>query len=826
MACLQGIAPHMEPVTGAGLQGCRFSPIPQRNRLGAQLRSPRGQVAQFPRTVPLILPCEQALLGMLANQCPHSSPLLATQASFNSIDSNHAGVISRSEFEAAVFRSSSPRPGAWQSLLSQQVRHAPVAASGGQLLSRAVSPLRSVQNHHPVPVVAEAVASLQSPEQSLLSPGRHRLVAELGRQASSVRAVQVPVQAVQAVSMAHPCFPQSAVATGTAGADEEKLASDGVNLRARSGYFSTVLEESVSASESTFVEEHGMTARSGDDGWAEDRGGSNSPSDRLAQLEAEYEQLKNQMEGKATLQEMEQMRQAIERLEASKGDISQSEIVARSKPARSLQDTEQQKLIDELQAKLVKLEKESSATIAGLRREVEQLQQRHEEARRTESDEMQVLRCELENSQKKGQMLEQQVQELRNSSEQMLARLREEKEGLAADLEALRRQNAEAQQPENTLGRKIEENNRELRAFADARTAETSPSTVASLQTQVLASQPLGSLVVLQDHAMSLDVNHPFVVKVQEACSGVEIAIANADHVHLASLESQLQSASDSLKRGLSASSGFYDCELKPQIALERQVAASRLESRMRDLIAIREEAGVYHDLDEATTKKRLLGQIDNGVARCEAELQLFEPSVPGDVPETVIVAILNFVDGRDSKDCDGSFSPAHWAAEKGRRDLILYILQHAGGEAMLQSTDDTGRTPLFYALRGNRIVVVHYVKSVLGSQVARPDVGKLPSAYKKALEQVESRGWHVIKWKDHFTMLHWAAGKGHEDLCAYLIHLNADPTAKDGQGRTPLDCAAAADRTRVVQLLEEASALVKSQDSSKLATQEMLSGA
>eukprot|EP00969_Alexandrium_andersonii_P136308 6030584-Alexandrium_andersonii.AAC.1 len=58
------------------------------------------------------------------------------------------------------------------------------------------------------------------------------------------------------------------------------------------------------------------------------------------------------------------------------------------------------------------------------------------------------------------------------------------------------------------------------------------------------------------------------------------------------------------------------------------------------------------------------------------------------------------------------------------------------------------------------------------------------------ALATIERDGWHAVKWKNGFTLLHWAAGKGHPELCGYLVRLGGDLEARDGEGRTPMDCA------------------------------------
>lgn len=599
-----------------------------------------------------------------------------------------------------------------------------------------------------------------------------------------------------------------------------------------------------------------------------------------------------------------------------------------------------QKLIEEMQDKIDKLEKERSDTIANMRRQMDQLEERHSEARRRESVQMQSLRFALETAEKKGRSMEQHVAELKDDE---LERLQREKMEIAADLDHVRKQKEQMQlaeealrsavrnetelcgelkvqnqqlktqlsdvlareedsnakerklqldierllqqlgqeqqegetlklaleearkageqlqqdasdamqksdqvkqQLEITWRQKVEEKEHELQALKDnsAYAAGQSPTqrlsrlSVASpggrllsptrkLSTQYLGTRALFAEPMVPPRELLPSSSHPLIVKVREAHAGLDVAMANADQVHLTALGSEFQAANDSLKKGMLASSGFLNYESKSQIELERQAATSRLEARLHDLSALKEETAVHHDLDGSTTKQQILEYINHDATRCEEEMQLFKNSALRDLPEDLIEAVLDITHGNASRTHQRGFSPAHWAAEKGRRDLVLFILQQAGGEAMLRSTDDMGRTPLFYAERNKFVGLAHYLETVLGSGIPsfkplqqQPDVSQLPAPYRKALEQIESRGWHTVKWKDNYTMLHWAAGKGHKDLCSYLIHLNADLTLMDGQARTPYDCAAAAGHSSIAQLLQDAQNSGPPQSMSKLA--------
>jgi len=130
----------------------------------------------------------------------------------------------------------------------------------------------------------------------------------------------------------------------------------------------------------------------------------------------------------------------------------------------------------------------------------------------------------------------------------------------------------------------------------------------------------------------------------------------------------------------------------------------------------------------------------------------------------------------------------------------------------LAQQHDDDGRTPLAYAMlsKGRGALVQWLQENTSGADVTpfrptmtRPNI-HLPDAYNRVLEQVETQGWQTVQWKDSFTMLHWAAGKGHVELCEYLLKLNADLHAMDSQGRLPMDCAEQNKRSDVVAFFKE----------------------
>lgn len=60
------------------------------------------------------------------------------------------------------------------------------------------------------------------------------------------------------------------------------------------------------------------------------------------------------------------------------------------------------------------------------------------------------------------------------------------------------------------------------------------------------------------------------------------------------------------------------------------------------------------------------------------------------------------------------------------------------------------------------------------------------------------------MNWKDGYTMLHWAAQKDKPELCRYLIDMDADPSGRDAQRRTPLDFAEKHQASQALRILEE----------------------
>merc|ERR1712048_233524 len=194
-------------------------------------------------------------------------------------------------------------------------------------------------------------------------------------------------------------------------------------------------------------------------------------------------------------------------------------------------------------------------------------------------------------------------------------------------------------------------------------------------------------------------------------------------------------------------------------------------------------------------------GFIDENICQCEEDLVLLRsPSALEDMPDKHVEELMDLYStkGTSARGYAGTFTCVHWAAQNGRRDIIEFVRQQGdGGAYLMNSRDQHGRNPLYYAQKAERSALAHYLREEVGLSAAptqakmqRPSTTGLPLPYVKVLTQIETQGWHTVKWKEGYTMLHWAAEKGHTDLCRYLVQLGASTRSQNSQGRTPADCA------------------------------------
>jgi len=80
-----------------------------------------------------------------------------------------------------------------------------------------------------------------------------------------------------------------------------------------------------------------------------------------------------------------------------------------------------------------------------------------------------------------------------------------------------------------------------------------------------------------------------------------------------------------------------------------------------------------------------------------------------------------------------------------------------------------------------------------LDSYRPTPELAKiLPSisraVHRRALVAIDKYGIEMVKWKNGFSALHWAAKSNRPDICIYLLSRGADPTAQDDSGKLPKD--------------------------------------
>jgi len=242
----------------------------------------------------------------------------------------------------------------------------------------------------------------------------------------------------------------------------------------------------------------------------------------------------------------------------------------------------------------------------------------------------------------------------------------------------------------------------------------------------------------------------------------------------------------------------IQDYAQKREIDSERHSAASNVESAIHDLRAYKEEMAIQRDLPQYD-KEAIADRIALDIRRCEDEIALLQEESPlHTVPDHVLQMLVDFHESGPNHAWDRGTTPLHWAAEQGRHDIVYYILGLDGGDTLLGSHDHSGRNAVYYAqLRGHKALELWLQEQIeisgVSAQMHKSEertFNHIPETYRKVLDQIREHGWRSMTWRDGYTMLHWAANKGHADLCAYLVELDADPNARDGQNRTPIDIA------------------------------------
>lgn len=477
---------------------------------------------------------------------------------------------------------------------------------------------------------------------------------------------------------------------------------------------------------------------------------------------------------------------------------------------------------DKMRRRVEELER-SHATRLQLEEQVAQLEsdlRTERKALATALAELEDCQVNIEEYRTAAEAMERDLQETRRTMEAaMQAQVEEKKVELEQALVTIRDLELQVEQKDariRELSERIEARDRR-RATKASSIAESAPlsarSRGLSQQTMSLVQHSLAVLPGRQYLVGPLlpDSSDDFVRKVQEATRMVGDALKNANEAHVRCISSQLQSALDAQSSGRQIKDGLFDYTHKFEIESERRATADTVEAAVHALRALGEELAVQHQLGRVE-REEIDARIKLDMAKCQEELALLRSeSALTDLPDSTLQMLVDLQTG-SGKDWNDGFTPMHWAAQFGRRDLMEYLLRLEDGNRMLQARDKFGRPPLYYAQRGQKSGLVNWLQAEAGasvpihSQDMRPRVSMvnvLPDPYRKVLSQIEQHGWRSMNWRDGFTMLHWAANKGHKDICQYLCSLDADPNARDGQGRTALDLARESGSTDIVIALQ-----------------------
>jgi len=542
------------------------------------------------------------------------------------------------------------------------------------------------------------------------------------------------------------------------------------------------------------------------------------------------------------LQELDKLRAEHRKLQQERDDERRGRERVHSDHQTALRDAESTKIqldglkarnagdrasLDEANSRLRALQAERDTLAA----DVTTLKKLKEEKSKPETD----LREALNNQEAEVKLLQKKLderdQEARQSEDKrrlqeeklssLLSQLAAEKkdaEELKRELEQVRQHGLQiqrdAEEIQNTSSdwqRKYEElirQHQELKT-ATASIAKTRSDAEMRAHRMSLWADPMNFLAGLEEELLpgsTADV----VLQVRKAHKELEDNISNATEVHIKSINAQLEGAAIAESKGLPLRRGLTDYEKRTEIESERHTEQLRLDARLHDLRALQEEVALEHSLSESDQQK-IKEYLQRDMKRCEEELEILKPtSALASVPDQLIEVLQAMAQDDMPERFEHGYSPMHWAAHRGRRDLVEFLRRLVdNGHSLLSSRDDQGRTPLFYAERAGRTGLAYHLRRVGGEAdpfrpaSERPQVDSLPAAYQQVLRQVETRGWHSMKWKEEYTMLHWASSKGHKDLAMYLISLNANPNDLDSKGRTPAACATEAGHMDLVAALQ-----------------------
>lgn len=297
-----------------------------------------------------------------------------------------------------------------------------------------------------------------------------------------------------------------------------------------------------------------------------------------------------------------------------------------------------------------------------------------------------------------------------------------------------------------------------------------------------------------------------FAAKVRALTATVQQALEDASAAHLKAVDLQVAAAVEARGAGRSMGDAVEDYSERRIVEHEQRTAASSIEAAVHEIKALLEEMQIHRELS-VEQRDGIKAQLEMDIELCRQELELLKsPSSLQMLDQSLLRTLAELHSGSGAlltSSWDRGFSPMHQAAQDGRRDIIEYLLQKPGGRALLLARDESGRTPTQYASVSNRAALERWLLEETGSASGRSNSrgfranrsvrpsflngDSIPKQYMELLERIESTGWGSVGWKNDYTMLHWAASKHHAGLCRYLLQLDADPDARDKQGRTAL---------------------------------------
>jgi len=557
---------------------------------------------------------------------------------------------------------------------------------------------------------------------------------------------------------------------------------------------------------------------------------------RVRELEQELESVR---QGEMTqTREMATNRQRVLELERENAEVqAQIQVFRRQEDTQRIRITELEQELAEGRNREVTLHGQALAH----KREADQVQHlqlqleaamRTTESHQFEKEQVQRLQLELDAAKRSMETLEHDSEQALQTQTNLLAsRELELQENLLQANERIRElevQVAQAQSQQNLESARVREDR--------VSTVHVDSSREVSRSSSVRVPSPMSAVGQFAPRSVSStriellpSLTDPFVLRVREASRSVAQTLQNASATHIRSVESQLKAASEAHQAGRAVREFELDSLHWQEIEAEQRTSTSSVEAAINDLKALREELEIQHQLTPIA-RSEIAERIDIDFAKCEDEMRLLQSrSTLGDLPDNVLHNLVSLhtqgVSAGSFHSADG-LTPMHHATQHGRRDIVEYLLWLEGGgqqSTMLHARDRHGHTPLHYAQSSQQRGLEHYLREEVGVPLPtpparrdsvlarRPSVSGIPQQYLRLLQQIEATGWNSVSWKNGYTMLHWAAGKGHGELFRYLVQLNADPTTRDYQSRSPLDLAKQSGNSPVVSIVQESQEMWRS---------------